>query len=50
VSFSAATVVAALPETLNRVYLGVYAPSAGFELDGIVSQVQVDPVSTRCTP
>lgn len=44
---TAADSQAAFP-AFNRVYLGVYAPSAGFELDGIITRVCVDPDPTRC--
>jgi hypothetical protein len=47
VQTTAATALGALP-SLNRVYLGVYAPSAGFENDGIITRVCVDPDPTRC--
>jgi hypothetical protein len=43
---SAATVLGALP-ALNRVYVGAYI-SAGFEPNGVVSRVCVDPSPTRC--
>mgnify|MGYP001251409805 CR=1 FL=1 len=42
---TAATALGALP-VLNRVHLGVY-PAAGFELDGVLSLVQVDTSPTR---
>jgi len=44
---TAADSQAAFPD-FNRVYLGVYAVSSGFELDGIVTRVCVDPSPTRC--
>lgn len=43
---SAASVVGAL--SVDRVYVGAYAGSTGFEADGIVSNVCVDPDPTRC--
>lgn len=45
---NAATLVTAL--NINRVYLGGYAGSSGYEADGLVSNVVADPDITRCSP
>lgn len=44
---TAATALGALP-ALNRVYLGAYAPAAGFEPNGLISRICADPSPTRC--